>query len=485
MTLAAELNDLDAIGTAELIRGGQVTALEVIEATIDRIERENVELNAVNFKSYDQARAQVARGLPQGPLTGVPFLLKDLLAEASGMPLSAGSRFVSNHHPVSSHDSEIVKRHKRAGLVILGKTNTPEFGILCTTEPAAFGPTRNPWDPRRTAGGSSGGAAAAVAAGLVPVAHASDGGGSIRIPASCCGVFGLKPTRARNSLAPHGDIKGGLVVEHAISRSVRDSAALLDATRGSMPGDPYGVELPLRPFLEEVGSVVGRLRIGFSTKSLLGVEASPDCVQAVHSAAQLCSALGHEVEEAQPEVDGRRMGRAFTILWTAGAAWSASSWELRLGETAKPGDLEPLTAALVERSAAITAADYLMAMQEVQEQSRNAARFHETHDLWLTPTLAEPPVPLGTFASPAEDPMSSARRMSAFAPFTHVANITGQPAMSVPLHWTASGLPVGVQFTARFGDEAMLFRLAAQLEQARPWSGRRPQTEMRARELRT
>jgi amidase len=467
------LTSLDAIAQAELVRKKEIEPLELVEAAIERIERLNPLLNAVVTPMYDQAQ-EAARRLPEGPFTGVPFLLKDLAAEYAGVRLTEGSRFLADN--VSTHDQELVARHKRAGLVILGKTNAPEFGILPTTEPALFGATRNPWDTGRSTGGSSGGSAAAVASGMVPLAHANDGGGSIRIPASCCGLFGLKPTRGRNPLGPeYGDIMGGLVCEHAVTRSVRDSAALLDATSGPALGDPYWAPLPARPFLHEVGADPGHLRIGFSTSAVTGVPVDPDCVRAVEEAARLCAELGHEVVEVTPSnLDGDEISAAFIDVWTAGQAWAMQHWSRRTARPVTAESFEPLTWAMYEMGLGRTSADYLSALEQLQRISRRVAAYFVDLDVWLTPTLAEPPLPLGSFDSPPDNPMFGLLRAAAFVPFTPIANITGQPAMSVPLHWNDAGLPIGTHFIGRFGDEAMLFRLAAQLEQARPWDARHP-----------
>jgi amidase len=307
------------------------------------------------------------------------------------------------------------------------------------------------------------------------MAHANDGGGSIRIPASCCGLFGLKPTRGRNSLAPHyGDMFSGLVAEHAVTRSVRDSAALLDATGGPAPGDPYGPTPPARPFLAEVGANPGRLRIAASAAAPNGAPVHPDCVEVVRDAAALCAGLGHEVVEAAPAFDQEALAGGFITLWSTGCAWTIDDWARRTGRTPRPEDFESTTWILAEMGRRRGGAEYLLALQDLQRVSREVARFFERHDIWLTPTCAEPPLPLGSFESTADDPLQALRRSAAFVPFTPVANVTGQPAMSVPLRWTADGLPVGAHFVGRFGDEATLFRLAAQLEAARPWADRRP-----------
>jgi amidase len=309
---------------------------------------------------------------------------------------------------------------------------------------------------------------------MVPMAHANDGGGSIRIPAACCGLFGLKPTRARNSLGPHyGDVFCGLVVEHAVTRSVRDSAALLDATAGPAQGDPYTAPPPARPFAAEVGAEPGRLRIAFTTQAFNGVPVHPDCVTAVEDAARLAASLGHEVVEGAPTVDGDVLTTVFITLWSAGCAWTVDDWTRRTGRAPSREDLEPLTTVLLEMGRRRSAAELLLALQDLQRLSREVARFFERCDVWLTPTLAEPPLPLGSFEDPA-DPIHGLRRSAAFVPFTPIVNATGQPAMSVPLHWNTQGLPIGSHWVGRFGDEATLFRLAAQLEAARPWAHRWP-----------
>lgn len=473
MRLSRELTWLDATAQAELVRRKEVTPAELVEAAIDCIERLNPQLNAVIATLYEDARGAAGNELPAGPFTGVPFLLKDLQAAYRGAPMTCGSKYLHGFKP--DHDNALVQRYKRAGLVIVGKTNTPELGILPTTEPALFGPTRNPWDVSRMTGGSSGGSAAAVAAGMVAVAHANDGGGSIRIPASCCGVFGLKPTRARNPLGPHfGDVMSGLVAEHVVSRSVRDSAAMLDATSGYDAGDPYCAPAPARPFAEEVGADPGKLRIAFSTATLTGVPVHADCIAAVEDAAKLLSKLGHTVEEAAPELNGAMIQKAFMTIWAAGNAWTVESLSFAVGRKPTPEDFEPATWALIEMGRRRTAPDYLLAVQMLQIFSRRVAQFMERYDVMLTPTVAEPPPPLGSFDSTADDPMAGMRRAGQFAPFTPLCNATGQPAMSVPLYWNADHLPIGTHFIGRYGDEATLFRLASQLEAARPWANRRP-----------
>jgi amidase len=469
----AELTWLDGTAQAELVRKGEVTPRELVEAAIGRIEKLNPQLNAVITPMYDLARAAAAGPLPDGPFKGVPYLLKDLGATYAGVPQAMGSSFMKGIP--SALDTVLTQRLKQAGLIILGKTNAPEFGLLPTTEPAAFGPSRNPWNLGHSAGGSSGGSAAAVASGMVSMAHANDGGGSIRIPASCCGLFGLKPTRGRISQGPlPGDEAIGLVNEHALTRSVRDSAALLDATEGPSPGDPYYAAPPARPFRKEVGADPGKLRIALMTQSITGSEVHPDCVTAAEDAAKLCSDLGHIVEEAAPDLQGDVIAQAFMAIWAVANAWNIDALARATGRTPRSDQFEPFTWALYEMGKSVLASDFLLAVAGLQQVARQVATFLGKYDLWLTPTLAEPPAPLGTFDPDPANPISPLLRSASYTPFTPLVNAIGSPAMSVPLHWNSRGLPIGTQFIARYGDEATLFRLAAQLEQARPWAERRP-----------
>ncbi len=465
--------ELDVTAQAEMVRRREVKPIELVDAAIERIERLNPTINAVVTPMFKEASAAASGELPDGPFTGVPYLLKDIFAAYAGVRMTSGSTFLRDFVP--DHDSEFVARLKRAGLIILGKTNTPEFGFVPTTEPLLFGPSRNPWNTDYSTGGSSGGSAAAVAAGMVPAAHGNDGGGSIRIPASCCGVFGLKPTRARTPAGPdYGDILGGLAIDHALTRSVRDSAALLDATAGPDIGDPYWAPPQARPFLEEVGDDPGRLRIAFTTEAFTGGKVHDDCVRAVREAAGLCADLGHDVEEASPAIVGEMVVQTFLTVWAAGAAMAVDGYALLTGRTATPDQFEPSTWALCERGRQVSASSYLIAVTLLQQIARNMGRFLVDYDIWLTPTLAEPPVPLGTFDSPPENLLKWLDRAVEYMPFPPICNVTGQPAMSVPLYWNAEGLPVGTHFIGRFGDEATLFRLAAQMEEARPWANRRP-----------
>ena len=473
MPTTDEFGFIDATAQAEMVRSGDVTPAELVEGAIERIERLNPALNAVITPMYDEAREAATQPIPDGPFSGVPFLVKDFLAEYAGVRFTESSAFLGEFVP--DEDAELVKRWKRAGLIAVGKTNLPEMAVGATTEPARFGPTRNPWDTSRTPGGSSGGAGAAVASGMLPMAHGNDAGGSIRIPASCCGIFGLKPTRARNPLGPHyGDMMSGLVTEHALTRSVRDSATLLDATSGPSVGDPYWAPPPVRPFAQEVGADPGKLRIAFSTQSLLGTPMHKDCLDAVLDATTLCTVLGHEVVEAAPSVEAEALWETFTTIMSAGFGWAVADWARRLGREPGEGDLEPFVAAFAEKGRSVSGSDYLLQVQEMQRLSRQVGRFFEDFDMWLTPALGMPPVPLGTLVYSGGDPFEHRRKTAAFAPFTYVANLTGQPAMSVPLFWNEEGLPIGTHFTGRFGDEATLFRLASQLESARPWADRRP-----------
>ncbi|WP_040808401.1 amidase [Nocardia concava] len=463
---------LDATAQAALVRSGEVRPEELVRAAIDRIERLNPTLNAVVDTCYEQALAAAAAA--GGPFAGVPYLLKDLVVEMAGSPLTEGSRYLRGH--VSSLDSALVTRLRAAGLAIVGRSNAPEFGMTPTVESELHGPCRNPWDITRSTSGSSGGSAAAVAAGLVPMAHGNDLGGSLRYPASACGVFGFKPTRARVSLAPlYGDVINGLAVEHAITRSVRDSAALLDATAGAEPGDPYLAPAPARPFAEEVHIDPGRLRIAYTARTADGTPGHPDCVAALNDAVALLVSLGHEVVEADlPGLDDQ-VGAAIGTMYQAAVAWIVAHWTRRLGRAPANGELEPLTGAFWQGGQAVSAAQYLLAMEDLQRFARRVAAFLGPYDAWLTPTLSTPPLPLGEITSTPEDPMRALQNGGRTVGYPGVvANITGNPAMSVPLWWNSDGLPIGVHFLGRYADEATLFRLAAQLESARPWSTRVP-----------
>ena len=481
MALRDELATLDAMGQAALARAGEVTALELVDAAIERIEALNPSLNAVISTRFEAAREQARQPLPDSPLAGAPFLLKDLSATLAGTPQEEGSRACRGR--ISRRDTALAVRQRAAGLIVLGKSNTPEFGNHSTTEPESQGPTRNPWDLARTAGGSSGGSAAAVASGMVPAAHGSDGAGSIRIPASCCGLVGLKPTRGRNSWAPAGDAMAGIAVEHALTLTVRDSAAILDATAGRVPGDPYSAPPPSRPFLAEVGSDPGRLRIAWSATPPFdtpGVDA--ECAAAARSTAELLASLGHEVEEAAPAFDGEALIEPLARVWAISNQASVRAIEAERGSPVGDDELEITTRELVEYARRFDATDLLDALRILATATRNIAAFFERYDAWVTPTLAQLPLPLGILNRSQGGAVEWWRFDCEFNPWNPIANVTGQPAISLPLAWSASGLPVGSLLFGRYGDEATLFRLAGQLEAARPWSGRRPPVHASTRE---
>ncbi|MDZ4868629.1 MAG: amidase [Alphaproteobacteria bacterium] len=471
MAAFAEYRNYDAMALAELVRTKKVTPQELLDAALARSKQVNGKLNAIVLDHEDVARKAIKDGLPQGPFSGVPFLLKDLGQQLKGT-VTTGSLSLLRES-VAAIDTTYVERCKKAGLVIFGKTHSPELGLSPSSESRMWGATRNPWDTSRIAGGSSGGAAAAVAAGIVPVAHATDGGGSIRIPASCCGLFGLKPTRARTPGGPkRGEGWGGLSVGHVVSRTVRDSAAFLDATAGAAPGDPYAAPAPARAFLEETKAKPNKLRIAVSTTPAIPGEVDPDCVHAVHEAARLCASLGHEVEEAAPQFDGLDIMTAQGVVISANVAFTIDEAAAALGRTARAEDVEHATWFRVERARATDSSAYAKAMNTLHYAGRTFAAFMEDYDVILQPVMAKPPLPLGILDMERRDLEAMYREMIAFIPYTGIYNITGQPSMSMPLHWNEAGLPIGTMFTSRFGDEATLFRLAAQLEQAKPWTDR-------------
>lgn len=463
----------DGLALGERVRAGEISAVELIEAAIERIEAHNPALNAVVTKVYDQALEAARQAPVAGPFAGVPFLLKDLGGAQGGVPQTAGSKFFRD--ALAPSDSELVRRYKVAGLIPLGRTNTPEFGLNASTEPVLFGPTRNPWDTEKTPGGSSGGSAAAVAAGLVPLAHASDGGGSIRIPASCCGLFGMKTTRARNTMAPYlGESLAGCSVEHVVSRTVRDSAAVLDASAGPAPGDPYMAPPPARPFLTEVAAEPRRLKIAIATEAFSSVPVHQDCVDATTKTGKLCEALGHHVEPRSPTFDAEQLDRDYNRLFAVGATANIRQRAQALGRPVDPDGFERVTLAMMERADELGATDYVQLLNRLHAASRQICTFFEDYDLLLTPTLAQPPVALGHLDMMMDDLDAYTDRLWRFASFTYQFNMTGQPAMSVPLHWNGDNLPIGVQFVGRYGDEATLFQLAGQLERAESWHDRHP-----------
>lgn len=460
----------DALGLADKVRKGEVTAAELLELAIARTEQVNPSLNPVVEKLYDRARAISRQANSKGPFAGVPFLLKDLGIALQGTITTQGSVFYKDWK--ADYTSTLAQRHEQAGLIIFGKTASPEFGGTATTESTLFGLTRNPWDPSRSSGGSSGGASTAIAVGILPLAHASDGGGSIRIPASCCGLFGLKPTRARTPAGPRTLAPAnGLSIAHAISRSVRDSAALLDATHGIEHGSPFAAPCPEHPYLQEVGRDPGRLRIAVVATPITHSPVHADCLTALHDAARLCEQLGHHVEEASLPVDPRNFFGAYGILSAAGNVALVQAREKMLGRSVREGELEPLIWERYQQSRQIDAQQFIQAQNTVQKISRDVALFMDAFDIVLTPTLATPPVKLGEMSLSRDRAGYEQAAISASA-FTMLYNATGQPAMSVPLFWNAEGLPIGSMFAARFGEEGTLFRLAGQLEQARPWFNR-------------
>jgi amidase len=474
-----ELALLDATAQAELVRRGEASPRELVDAAIARIERVNPRLNAVVIPLFEKARARAAApDLADGPFRGVPFLLKDLVCHSAGDPYHAGMRWLRDRGWTEAHDTFLAARFRAAGFVSLGKTNTPELGPVPTTEPECYGPTRNPWDPSRSPGGSSGGSAAAVAAGMVPVAHANDGGGSIRIPASACGLVGLKPSRGRTSLGPDiGESWAGLTIEHVVTRSVRDTAAVLDAVAGYQPGDPYTAPPPLRPYREEVGADPGRLRIGLLAHVAGGrIAVHADCTAAAHDAGRLLASLGHRVEGAYPAaLDDAEAGRAAALVVATWTARDLAYWSERTGGTIGPGDVEPMIWGVAEMGRTFTAVEYVRAVEHLQAHARRVTQWWaDGFDLLLTPTMPEPPPTLGQFSATPAEPLRGFARGADFVAFTLPFNVTGQPAVSLPLHWSASDLPIGVQLVAAYGREDVLLRVAAQLEQARPWAGRRP-----------
>lgn len=466
-----EYAEYDAISLAELVAKKKIKASELIEEAITRAEALNPKLNAVVFADYERARGAARSRLPKGPFTGVPFFLKDIFGFAEGLPTRQASRFLP---PVASdHDSLLTSRFRGAGLVILGKTNVPEFGLVPTTESKLYGPCRNPWNLERSPGGSSGGSAALVAAGVVPLAHANDGGGSIRIPASCCGLVGLKPTRGRVSYAPDfGDTVDGLAIDLVVSRSVRDTAAALDAVAGNILGDPYWSPPNPKSYLNGMRRKPKSLRIAFSTKRLDGRDLHQDCVEAVKAAAKLCAALGHEVEEASPDLNQAMLVPAFMALWGANLAAGIDYVAQMTGQLPARDKFEGLTWGLYEAGKQVSASQYLLAKGAMAHATRLSAKFHETYDIWLTPTLGAPPIELGVLDMEETDPQKSFAPLIDYVPFTAMQNVTGQPAISLPLHWNKEGLPIGVQFVGRFGDELALLQLAGELERAAPWAHR-------------
>lgn len=489
----AEYDKCDGLALGELVAKGEVTAAELMDEAIRRSDAVHGDINALVVTSFDAAKRRANERF-SGPFAGVPFALKNLGADCAGLRVTSGSRYFE--HYVSASDSELVSRYKRAGFNIMGRTNTPELGILPVTEPELHGSSRNPWDLARTPGGSSGGAAAMVAAGVIPVAHGSDGGGSIRIPSACCGLFGLKPSRARIPVGPGAsEILFGMVQEHVISRSVRDSAAALDATCASEPNAMYMLPPPERPYVAEVGAEPGKLRIAFTSKSFLPSTVHPECIYAVEEAAAICESLGHEVVEVEPEVDRLAFASAFLRVYAVGFAQEVAEGEARVGRPGERRDFETQSWLVQMIGRHQRAHEFAVARATLQRIARGVMQQYDPFDVVLTPTLGAPPVRIGQLQpSRAEAVVQElvadlqlefllrlpriVEEMAAttfnFACFTPLANVTGQPSMNVPLVHSPRGLPIGTMFTGKLGQEAMLFRLAGHLERARPWADRRP-----------
>ncbi len=469
----ADYGDYDALGLAGLLRAGEVSADELLDEALARVAAGNPALNAVTIHAEALARQAIADGLPDGPFAGVPMLLKDLGQFCTGLPLTNGSRFSAEQAP--RYDGNLTKRYKRAGFVIHGRTASPEFGLTTTTESRRHGPTRNPWNLEYSTGGSSGGAAAAVAAGIVPAAHATDGGGSIRIPASCCGLFGLQPTRGRISSGPDaGEGWNGMAIGHAVTRSVRDSAALLDIAAGPAPGDPYWAPPPARPFLEEVGADPGSLRVALCPETFTGTPLDPGCAAKAREAAKLCESLGHRVEEAGPEIDGPAVQEATIDIISVQVALLLDVLGRGMKRTCTPDDVERATWEFAEAGREIPGVKFQAAIDTLHWAGRRLARFFEDYDILLTPTQPMPTPRLGWLDPDSAEQEAYRERVLQSIGFTSFFNATGVPAMSVPLYWDESGVPQGTQFAAAYANEALLFRLAAQLEAAQPWVQRRP-----------
>ncbi len=467
---------MDAVGQAALVARGEVSPLELLDAAIERIERIDPVLNAVVIRWFDHARDTAGTELPDGPFRGVPFLIKDLFAGYAGQPITNGNRALKKEGAISAADTTLVSRFRDAGLVIAGRTNSPELGSVPTTEPLAWGATHNPWDISRSPGGSSGGAAAAVASGMVPFAHASDGGGSIRIPASCCGLVGLKPSQGRISLGPVRD-ETALSVELCVSRTVRDTATLLDAVCGPAVGDTVMAPAPARRYVDELGAEPGRLRIGLLDHHPQGGAVAPECSAAARSVATLLESVGHTVERAWPKaLEDASLRVHFATLWCTNMGVGLRRFEEQIGRPLTADEFEPMNRVQADVAAHITAVDYALAFSAATHFRRALqAWWADGWDLLLTPTVAELPVPLGTFANDPDNPIAAVERAFQFIPFTPPFNMSGQPAINVPVEWTDGGLPVGVQLVADYGREDVLLQVASQLESAKPWAHRTPQ----------
>lgn len=465
----------DGLGLAELVARKEVKPEELLDAALAAVEKVNPKLNGVLQVLPDQARAEIRKGLPQAPFAGVPFLIKELVLHAKGVRCDEGSRLAQGYTP--SEDTELMARFRRAGLVLTGTTQTPELGYNPTTETVAFGPVHNPWNQGHSAGGSSGGSGAAVASGIVPIAHGNDGGGSIRIPASCNGLVGLKPTRDRTPTGPdYSDPLCGLAIEFALTRTVRDAAALLDCVAGADVGAPSHPVPPARPYREEVGANPGKLRIAWTATPASGEKIDPECEKAVHETVKLLQDLGHTLIEDRPKFDWDEFLEKVHVIWAVFGALSADAVAKETGRKPGPDNLEAVTWACYQDGKRYSALDLLDSMAHGNVLSRKVGSFMQGYDLFVTPTIARPPAPLGELNQnrPGMSAKEWTRQVFTYCPFTPLFNSTGNPAMSLPLAWSASGLPIGVQFVGRFGDESTLFRIASQLEEARPWANRKP-----------
>jgi len=468
-------SDYDGLGLAELVRKGEVTPAELLDDALAGIDAVNGALNAVTARIDDLARAEIAGGLPDGPFRGVPLFLKELGVQARGTPSRCGSALTEAL--VASDDSELMQRFRAAGVVTAGMCATPEFGYNPTTESVFYGPTHNPWDTERTPGGSSGGSAAMVAAGVVPMAHANDGGGSIRIPASCCGLVGLKPTRGRVPTGPaYGDWLSGYAAELIVSRSVRDTAAMLDAVQGPDIGPPNVITPPARPYLEELARPPRKLRIGWTATPPSGGAVHADVVDGLHATVKLMESLGHEVVEERFAIDWTHYFEQLIVIWTSYVAWAIDGVACALRRAPSPENLERVTWELYRHGRSLSAMDMHNAMANFNLVSRQTGAMFERFDVLLTPTVAQPPLKLGTLDQNAigVDAREWSRQVFDWIPFTPLFNTTGQPAISLPLHWSPDGLPIGMQFAAGLNDEATLIALAGQIEQAQPWIERKP-----------
>ena len=468
-----EYSEYDGLGLADLVRRGEVSAAELVEAAIERIEQHNGALNAVVFKAYDEARKTATGELPDGPFRGVPFLVKDHDVAVGGWPTTHGSRFLRDN--IEPEDSGLVRRFRESGVVLVGKTNAPEYGITGTTEGAFLGACCNPWSLEHSTGGSSGGSSAAVAAGIVPLAHAADGLGSIRIPAACCGLVGLKTTRDRNPDLPDGyDYAYGLVVSNVVSRTVRDSAAMLDVTGKPEPGSPYPAPPKERPYMEEITRSPGRLRIAWPAESSSRRPVDPQVQAALEQTADLLRRLGHEVIDRPLDVDYRALNAAHGPIGNANFAAGMRRLIERVGREPEPHELEYLTWASLRGGREVTGEQVMWGLQELRMLNRRTLMFFEDVDVYLCPVMTAPPPPLGYLDPVAVRAREVNQRQGALYPYTAPFNFSGQPSISLPLAWSAEGLPIGMMFTSRYADEATLFRLAAQLEKERPWKDRRP-----------